>query len=737
MQITPAFFVRNPASGIAAAALLIGLSVRADAQQSASSSANKRTTDSTTTLGTVTVTATREAASVAKVPVPVTVVDSSSIREKTPNNAADLLRELPGVDAVGTGPNQVRPAIRGQQGQRILLLQDGLRLNNSRRQQDFGELPALVDVDQLDRVEIVRGPASVLYGSDAIGGVINLITRAPESDGTTQVRGTLGYRYSGAGSQQRGDGSVTLTHGPLAFTVGGSLRNAGNYAVPGGRFGQMTLPDDVRLDDSGVRDHSFNLNGTWRKRGRGNAWIRYDRYVARDAGFGLVEPRLLGDTSARVQMTYPWQSVQKLSVGGRLSSLRSALANRVDLSLYAQENDRDFNSNVDVYASMGPGRTGIINSRGFNRTNVKSAGLRLEAAKVLNKVVFTYGVDAVRDDAVARDSTWSRMTGFGPSPIISSSITPSLPDADMGNFGAFFQGDWRLHEKFSLITGVRYHAIRAETRKTVGLPDSTAGLDASNRTAVYAVNGIYEITDGLSAIATYGTGFRAPNLIERYFSGPSSDKSAIQIANPGLKPETSKNFDLGLRLNRDRVAIEYFFFNNNLSDGIVTLPTGRMIGRQGEFQNVNVEHVRTYGHEASARFDLGRGVDLSSNFTRVKTRNVDSPDIPIAGTYSSKLNVALGYRPANGRFWMEGAMRHQGQQQDINLGDNPIGSVLPAFTIMNVRGGMRVMNIGGHSQDVAITINNVTNRLYAEAANSSFVRPEPGRHIILSVRTSF
>ena len=114
------------------------------------------------------------------------VIDSAAIAEQPPNTATDLLRELPGVDVIGTGTNQVRPSIRGQRGQRILLLQDGMRLNNARRQQDFGEIPALVDVSTIQRVEVVRGPASVLYGTDAIGGVMNIITRAPSFEGCAE-----------------------------------------------------------------------------------------------------------------------------------------------------------------------------------------------------------------------------------------------------------------------------------------------------------------------------------------------------------------------------------------------------------------------------------------------------------------------------------------------------------------------------------------------------------------------
>ena len=137
-----------------------------------------------TMLRAVTVTATRTATDVRNVAAPVLVIDSLRIRSQLANGVADLLRSEAGVDVVGTGVNQARPTIRGQRGQRILLLEDGMRLNNSRRQQDFGEIPSLIDPDQLARVEVVRGPASVLYGTDAIGGVVNLVTRAPTLGGS-------------------------------------------------------------------------------------------------------------------------------------------------------------------------------------------------------------------------------------------------------------------------------------------------------------------------------------------------------------------------------------------------------------------------------------------------------------------------------------------------------------------------------------------------------------------------
>src|SRR5262245_54911189 len=114
--------------------------VQAQVQQSTDSASRSRP------LAAVTVTATRTQRSTFETPQAITVLDSSAIRAKLPNGAVDLFRDIAGLDASGVGPSQRRPEIRGMRGQRILLLADGLRLNNSRRQQDFGELPAVAGI---------------------------------------------------------------------------------------------------------------------------------------------------------------------------------------------------------------------------------------------------------------------------------------------------------------------------------------------------------------------------------------------------------------------------------------------------------------------------------------------------------------------------------------------------------------------------------------------------------------
>ena len=111
--------------------------------------------------------------------LPVNLIQARDIEERIVVSVADLFRTEPGVDAVTAGPGSVHPMIRGLQGERVLVLVDGIRLSEQR---PGGNHVFSLDPAQIERVEVVRGPASVLYGSDAIGGVVNFITKRADEE---------------------------------------------------------------------------------------------------------------------------------------------------------------------------------------------------------------------------------------------------------------------------------------------------------------------------------------------------------------------------------------------------------------------------------------------------------------------------------------------------------------------------------------------------------------------------
>lgn len=682
----------------------------------------------------VTVTATRRSTDVHDVAQPVSVLDSTIIRSRLPNTAADLLREIPGVDVIGTGVNQARPIIRGQRGQRILLLEDGARLNNSRRQQDFGELPALVDVSTVDRVEIVRGPASVLYGTDAIGGVINMISRTPAFGATPSLNGRLGYEYGSAGALSKVDGRADGHAGAFAYAVSGNGRVAGDYDAPSGSFGNVKLANKTTLLNSGVRDHNLNGYLGWRVANGATVFVRAEQYVADKAGFGYVPPALIGGDQTRIEILYPHQDYRKLTTGFTSGALHSPIVDKIEVTAYASRNTRDLAQNI--FAPFGPGTPPGAGAdiRTYNFTDLGTVGGRAEATKIAANTILTYGVDAFRDRSVNTDSSRTTIVGFGP-PIVQTSKTAQVPNATLSSVGTFVQGDMRLHEQLSVILGGRWQSTTSTPTATTGRTDVLTGHD--NSTFVYAANAIYRATPALSVVASVGRGFRSPNLVERYFDGPTPEGSAYQTATPDLKPETSINYDGGLKFRDGRVVAEAFVFQNNITDAIQIAPTGAKKNNLPVYTNVNVGSLRATGAEVAATVLLDRGFAVSGNYSTLKSTNVANPALPIGNSYANKLNLALAWTERNGRLWAEYAVRRNGDQKDIVVGSSPVGNVLPAFTVQSIRGGIRGWTIAGVRQDLTVIVNNLANVLYAETANSSFFRPEPGRTVKVAVSTGF
>jgi outer membrane receptor protein involved in Fe transport len=687
------------------------------------------------TLRALTITATRQKTDVHNVAAPVSVVDSADVRERVPNNAADLLRELPGVDVIGVGPNQTRPSIRGQRGQRILLLEDGIRLNNSRRQQDFGELPALVDVSAVERVEVVRGPASVLYGTDAIGGVINLITRAPSyGDGPTTMNGRLGYRYGSAGDLGKADGSLAGRAGLFAWQLGGSWRRAADYDAPAGNFGNVRLSNGATVLGAGVKDHSENAYLGWRGASGSGAFLRAEQYVANDAGFGYVPNGLLGGDSTKIDIRYPHQDFKKLTLGATSGALGLPVADRAELTAYTQRNQRDLAQDIYVPFGQGAPPGSGVGVKTANYTDLATIGFRAEATKVVSSTVFTYGVDAFEDRSFNTDTSTTTVWGFGP-PTPQGSNKSTVPNALLSSIGGFAQGSFTVLDRATLTVGARAQQVQSEPRFTPGV--ATSSQTHTNGTGVYAANGLVRVTDALNLVASVGRGFRAPNLVERYFDGPTPEGGAYQTASPDLRPETSLNYDLGFKYRRARLDAEASVFQSDIRDGITTAPTGATRNHLPVYQNVNVGSLRTRGAELSAALLLGQGFSLAGNWSTIKSDNLQDPKSPIGDTFANKVNVALGWLDPSGRFWAQYAVRRNGEQKDIAVGSSPVGDVLPAFTVHAIRGGLRGWRVGGLRQDVTIAVNNLTNTLYAETANAGFFRPEPKRNVVISISTAF
>ena len=698
----------------------------------------------------VIVTTTRGPRAVSDTPQPVAVLQTRDIERQMPNTIADLLTTLPGMDVTGVGVNQGRPQIRGLRGQRILLLSDGLRLNNTRRQQDFGELPALVDVTGAQRVEVVRGPASVLYGSDAIGGVVNIISRDAQEEG---VHGNAAIRYGSVGEVGTATARAYGRLGTLTFQAGGMFRQAQPYEAPEGSFGDITLDDEVLVNGTGVDDRGFDAK-LGIDTGDHAVFGKFEHYGSDDAGFGNVDPALYDPTAPEIDLTYPNQRFNKITAGYRGEALDFVLADRFELLAYGQDNERDFNVHLPPFdVPFGPGVTGNIEALSQNTTDIRTYGFRAEARKVLaESTLLTYGADLWRDRAkgtdVAAETVITTVTlppppagpgGTAVDTTVTVDFTPSLPEAAYTSFGVFAQAEIQATERLSFIGGARWQRATSEVFDTPGL--GVIPNETTDGTVVGAVNAMLEVADGTSLIASVGRAFRSPNLIERYFEGEVREGAAggaFQVANPDLEPETSLNIEVGIRHRSGPVGVELFAFRNKIYDGIRSDFQGDSVGMLPRFQSTNVDELLFRGIELGADYEVGAGVTVLGSYTWMDTENVDAGD-PVGDAFSSRMTGSLRYDDAADRFWLAGEVRRNGEQKDANLStDHLLGATLPSFTVVDVRGGVRLPGReNGLVHRVNVALTNLTNTLYAEFANASFFRPEPKRSVTVSYEIAF
>lgn len=691
---------------------------------------------------------------------PVNILSAEEIEIAAPQNAADLLRTEPGVDVDGIGPNQSRPIIRGQRGLRVLFLENGLRMNNPRRQTDFGEVPGLVDIDSVATMEVVRGPSSVLYGSDAIGGVLNLITLNPvRGEG---VKGSASLRSDSAADSWQAGGNLGGSSENLAYRVGFSARSFEDYSAPSGTFGEIRLDDSAPVVDSGVDDDTL-----WGTLAIGLAdsqdlRLRINRYRAEDSGFGFVEPELLGGgDDFRIRILYPFQDFDRFTAAYTGSNYQASWIDSLDAKLYHQNNERQLVNDIDI--NIGPLFPGAPNSFVFadtqNFTDIESTGLRLEAIKSIgDRHLITYGIDAYEDTSRNTDASVTTTQLNFPFPpftveSVSEDTVANAPNATNSSLGAFVQGDFALGDRWKVALGARNQTVSTKADATPGW--DVSGLDFDDEATVASASALYRATDNVHLVASYGTAFRAPNIIERLFNGLTPEGAGFQILNPNLVSEDSETVDVGLKYRRKQALFELNYFRNDIDDGIIQyflspaeiaqLPqaTQDVIETSGVsfvVQQRNIDRLRYEGVELLVRYRLGDAWTLGGNFTYLDGERVDSTNPPTGDTFGEKVNLSARYQPSQGRWWAEYRVRHNGEDKaNLDPGEPvpPVGAVLPDFTVHTLAGGVVLHDGQRSSHELALTVDNVTDELYAEFSNATFFRPQPERRAIATYRLRF
>ena len=574
----------------------------------------------------ITVTGTRTPRPVRLTPGSIAVITAQDIDEFLVRDLRDLFRYEPNV-SVGNdrryGLQDIN--IRGLGGNRVLIQNDGIRLPN---QFQFGT-PSIgrdyVDIETLQRAEVIRGPASALYGSDALGGVVSfrtvdpadLLDRFGRQDGIT----SFSSNYETVDRSWVNTAITAIRVGAFEGLLGYTRRDGNEARVP--KDNEFV---DARYNarNNWLGKLVYRLSETSRVTFATEVFRNEDDFrVAPLTVAGLIGPagfrgqdEFLENKTARDRLSLTYNFADPKSTGF-LSAAR--------IQVYYQNAEVDELRSQDfVRTGAGVDRRRVRNLENNFRDRVIGGDLQLQSqfnwGTILNRL--TYGVDVSSTyNERTRDGLETRFNAAG-RPISTTNVVGAdnfpvkdFPDSDTLRLGIYAQNEIEFSNTFTLIPGLRFDLYQLQTN-----PDSlyfrNAGATAAdfNDSAISPNLGfVWQTTPELAVVGRYARGFRSPlySEINAGFTNLTSPFFRYKtLSNPNLKPETSDTFELGIRGNFRQFNFSATGFYNNYDNFIETFaPAGTDFTLVpgfpvSLFQSQNVARARTYGFELSGEYRL-------------------------------------------------------------------------------------------------------------------------------------
>jgi iron complex outermembrane receptor protein/hemoglobin/transferrin/lactoferrin receptor protein len=501
----------------------------------------------------VTVTGTARARSTLRAPQDVDVMAAEDLQARSSAALGELLQDnVDGVSSIQTGSQAGKPVLRGLSGNRVVLLKDGI----SQEYYQFGvrHFPT-TNASEAERVEVVRGASSILYGSDALGGAINVITKPAPTTGVDEldVGGQAATQYATNNNERSVSADVRVAQGNVGWRAGVERRVAGNYHTPdaptfaetanGGTYGDPRYTGEVPFTNfeqwSGYGQVGMQGDfGTVQL--HGDYWANAHNFLLPKAGQPALPPAGLGQNLEHSNLVAKGNLVADgFVVKPRLSWQRSIRQSGTPGTTLADIRDDGGLGGFDYPLDL--------------KTDVYTG--RIEVAHPsIGALSGTIGAEVQHQDADTR----------GPAEL--------QPSARTWNAGVF------LFEDVDLDPVTLSFGGRADVRTVEAVPNerTTAAdqLDNTYTVASGAVGASYAFGDGFALAANLSTGFRAPSIFELYASGVHGGVAAFQVGNPDLDPERSYSADLSLRARRDRVTAEVTGYVNQIRNYIYLENTG-------------------------------------------------------------------------------------------------------------------------------------------------------------------
>lgn len=622
----------------------------------------------------VTVSATRSEKKIEDVPATVSVITAEKIEENLVVDIKDLVRFEPGV-AVRNSPARFGAAqgttgrdgnagfnIRGLEGNRVLIQVDGIRTPDA---YSFGAQSVgrgdYVDLDILKSVEIVRGPASALYGSDGLAGSVSFTTKDPSDflkDGKTYA-GRMRAGYNSADDSWSKSvvfaAGGTRWQGLLAYTRrdGHEQETKGVNDAPNLTRTTANPEDNASNAILGKLVYRFNDQNRLRL-----TWDHADNRIDWNVLSGVAVPPL-ATTSVIGLTAYDDMRRDRVSLDHRYESA-DGFVRMVHLTGYYQDSHTRQFTAEDRFTAADRTRDSTFDNQIWG--GLLEARSEFGGPGFLNRLV--YGADYSRTRQVS-------VRGGTVPPVGEAFPSRAFPTTVYTLGGVFLQDEIEtLNGALSLFPAIRWDYYKLDPRTdalyTAGVP---SGQSADRFTPKLGV--VFRANDMVTLFANAASGFKAPapSQVNNGFANPVTNYRSQ--SNPNLRPETSRTLEGGLRLHGDGWSLSGAVYTGEYKDFIDQVQVGGNYtpANPAVFQFVNLANVKISGWELRGRAKVGAGFTLDAAAARTKgTSTLNGVKSSLATVEPIKVVLGVGWQEGEGRFGGQLSAVYNGRKSPTNVG---------------------------------------------------------------------
>ena len=485
----------------------------------------------------VIVTGVSNATNIRKATVPVTAFRRTELLQSSGTNIIDVLAKKPGISQLSTGPGISKPVIRGLGYNRVLVVNEGVRQEGQQWGDEHG-----IEIDELsvNRAEILKGPASLMYGSDALAGVINLITNIPVSEGT--VKGNILTNFQSNNDLHALNANIAGNNKGINWNVYGTLKSAGNYK---------------NKYDGKVLNSSFNEKNAGGYIGINKKWgFSHLIFSTFNQNVGLVEGER--DDATGEFIIYGGTPLERIATNEDLDE-KKPLIPRQNIKHYKIASDNSF--------KLGGNRLKL--NVGYQDNLRKEFGNpedESETELLFDLKTITYNVQLSLKErkewhiTVGANGMYQQNTNKGEGALI--------PDYNFFDIGGFVYAQ-RYFKKATLSGGLRFDNRSVNSKEML---DGTAvkfeSFTRSFSNFSGSVGVSYEPAEFLTLKANLARGFRAPSLAELASNGAHEGTNRYEYGDRDLQSETSLQFDGGFDVNYEHFSVGLSAFYNSMKDFI-------------------------------------------------------------------------------------------------------------------------------------------------------------------------